>query len=98
MSRDCSIAKIYTSDRTMMTQIKHKIKEKGPSSEWRIVKEIRDGDGDIVGMQYECPVKCISFRSGTVHRDVSEEQRQAAANRLRIAREKKKQELEEIDN
>lgn len=89
MSRDCSIAKVYTSDRTIMTAIRHKMEDRGSGSEWRVVREIRDSDGDIVGMQYECPVKCISFRSGTLHREMTEEQRIKAANRLREARAKK---------
>lgn len=95
MSRDCSIAKVYTSDRTVMTAIRHKMEEKGAQSEWRVVKEIHDGDGDIVGMMYECPVKCISFRSGTTHREMSEEQKREVADRMRKIREKQKKNKEE---
>jgi hypothetical protein len=45
-------------------------------------------DGTVVGKYYKIPYSCVSIRKN-VKRNVSEEQRQAAAERLRRSREMK---------
>ena len=77
MMRDEYYATVYTSDTLMM----HKF-EKFP--QWKTYSV----DGKIVGVSYKIPKKLISFRSKLISRTMSEEQRQAAAERLRKARAK----------
>lgn len=80
MMRDEDYATVYTSDTLMM----HKF-EKFPQ---RKIDKTYSVDGKIVGVSYKIPKKLISFRSKLISRTMSEEQRQAAAERLRKARAK----------
>lgn len=84
--RNTDKATIYTSDATMLTKL-HKLMEKNPK-EWRLIGKGRI-NGDIVSETFECPKRLISFRTSTVSRVMTEEQREAAAERLKKARENK---------
>ncbi|MFN2926524.1 hypothetical protein ACKX2L_06315 [Lachnospiraceae bacterium YH-ros2228] len=78
--RNSKKATIYTSDATMLTKL-HKLMEKNPK-EWRLIGKGRL-NGDIVSETFECPKKLISFRTSTTSRVMTEEQREAAAERLK---------------
>lgn len=85
-SRDEDIAHIYTSDTTMMTKFD---KLARTSEHWNEVKTTTC-DGELVGKFYECPKKLLSYRGTTrTGREMSEEERRAAAERLKNARERK---------
>lgn len=83
--RNTDKATVYTSDQTMLTKL-HKLMEKNPK-EWRLIDKGRI-DGDVVSETFECPKRLISFRTSTASRVMTEEQREAAAERLKKAREK----------
>lgn len=85
--RDGKTASIYTSDSTVMTKLDKLVDKK--DSSYRI-SELHTLSGVVVGKTYECDSKSlISFRAGSRKTTMSDEQRKAAAERLRIAREKK---------
>lgn len=84
--RNSDKATVYTSDYTEMTKL-HKLM-KNSDSEWTLVRTDTQ-DGDVVGETYECPKKLISLRSKSTTRTMTEEQRKAASERLRKAREEK---------
>lgn len=86
ISRINGKATVYTSDTTMLTKL-HKLMKKNPE-EWRLVHQ-DTVNGEVVSETFECPKKLISFRASTSSRVMTEEQRQAAAERLRKARENK---------
>ena len=83
--RNTDKATVYTSDSTMLTKL-HKLMEKNPK-EWRLIDNGRI-NGEIVSETFECPKRLISFRTSTTSRAMTEEQREAAAERLKKAREK----------
>lgn len=85
-TRDSDKATVYTSDTTMLTKL-HKLMKKTPE-EWRLVHQ-DTVDGQVVSETFECPKKLISLRASIISRVMTEEQRQAAAERLRKARENK---------
>lgn len=58
------------------------------SEEWKCTG-VETCQGDVVEKFYECPKKFVSFRSKTVKPNLTEEQRQASAERLRKLRESK---------
>ena len=78
-SRGDARAKIYVSDITTMTKLDKLVA--ADDSEWKLDKEYREKDGRVHGKFYSCPVEFISFRSKRV--SLSEEQKQAMAQRLR---------------
>lgn len=81
--RDESFAMIYTSDSTMITKIE-KLRKTNPDT-YMLVKDLG------CGKFYKVLDKTlISLRSKKVKREMTEEQRQAASDRLRKAREKVK--------
>ena len=74
---------IYTSDSTMITKLDKLVK----SGSYKL-SDIQYLEGDVVSKMYTCPKKLISFRAKTVRREMTEEQKIAAAERLKKAREK----------
>lgn len=83
-SRTENVAHICTSDTTMKTRY-NKLCKVNPKH-WRLIS-----DSDTFSI-YECtPKSLISFRSKVTERDLSDDQRQAMANRLREARKKNSQ-------
>ena len=84
-------ASIYTSDSTMITKLDKLV---ASSEYWEMEEEIYDSNHELVGKRYACPKKLISFRSAIVTRELSDEQRIAAAERFREYH-KKRREAEE---
>ena len=79
--RDEEFATIYCSDRTWITKM-DKLVEKSPA----LFEVIAETD---YGKTYRFPKRLISIRSSIVTRELTEEQKQLAADRLRNAREQK---------
>ena len=80
--RDEDFATIYCSDRTWITKM-DKLVEKSPAL-FEIVAETD------YGKTYKFPKRLISIRSSIVTREMTDEQKQLAADRLRNAREQKR--------
>lgn len=79
--RDEEFATAYCSDRTWITKF-DKLVEKSPNL-FEIVSETD------CGKTYRFPKRLISIRSSIVTREMTEEQKQLAAERLKNAREQK---------
>lgn len=83
--RDSDWCKVYTSDTTMMTRLDKLVAEGGP---WKVISVQNDMDGKLVSKIYEAPKRLVSFRARTVTRVMTDEQREAARERLRSFQEK----------
>ena len=57
------------------------------------IEVLKDRSGQVLGKRYEMPVRLLSIR--TKIREVSEEERERASERLRLAREQKKEKGEQ---
>lgn len=79
--RDEDFATAYCSDRTWVTKF-DKLVEKSPD----LFEVIAETD---YGKTYKFPKRLISIRSSIVTREMTDEQRQLAAERLKNAREQK---------
>ena len=79
--RDEDFATAYCSDRTWITKM-DKLVEKSPN----LFEVIAETD---YGKTYKFPKRLISIRSSIVSREMTDEQKQLAADRLRNAREQK---------
>ena len=79
--RDEEFATAYCSDRTWITKF-DKLVEKSPD----LFEVIAETD---YGRTYKFPKRLISIRSSIVTRDLTEEQKHLAAERLRNAREQR---------
>ena len=79
--RDEDFATVYCSDRTWITKM-DKLVEKSPD----LFEVIAETD---YGKTYKFPKRLISIRSSIVSREMTDEQKQLAADRLRNAREQK---------
>ena len=89
--RDSEYAEIYTSDSTMMTKYDKFARKPGlPGLDMHGI--IRDREGNLVAKTYRTKKWLISARSVIVKRELTEEQRQEAAERLRAVRNKTEQE------
>lgn len=87
IQRDSDLAYIETTDPTMFTKLKKRVNEN--PEEWEIVDVTTAAGGDpniITSAVFTCPKKYVSFRSKTVSREMSEEERQRAGERLRNLR------------
>lgn len=82
---DDNNAYIFTSDNTVLTRLKKLLLSE--KSEYKIYKVFKRGE-EIHGVEVTCPKDLISFRSG--HRDMTEEQKQAAGERMKKMWEDKK--------
>lgn len=80
---------VWTSDRTMMTVFDRLARD--PDSAWTLTAEEYTADGSLVSKKYKCPKECISTRKKPMTRTLTDEQRQAAAERLSKARKKLKE-------
>lgn len=90
-SRGDEIAKVYVTDSTWITKM-----DKRVAASDGLIKEIevlKDRSGQTLGKRYEMPVRLLSIR--TKIREVSEEERERASERLRLAREQKKEKGEQ---
>lgn len=74
-------AVISTTDSVYMTKLDKLCKD----GEWKCTGT-ETSEGEIVEKHYECPKGLISFRSKKVKLNLTEEQRQAMAERLRTSR------------
>ena len=79
--RDEEFATAYCSDRTWITKF-DKLVEKSPN----LFDVLAETD---YGKTYKFPKRLISIRSSIVTREMTDEQKQLAADRLRNAREQK---------
>lgn len=79
--RDEDFATAYCSDRTWITKF-DKLVEKSPN----LFEVVSETD---CGKTYRFPKRLISIRSSIVTREMTEEQKQLAAERLKNAREQK---------
>ena len=61
---------------------------------YEVIRDIKAGNGRIIGREYLCPLKSISFRSSErkkrPQRIMPEEQKRVVADRFRNAREARK--------
>ena len=81
-------ADIYTSDNVYLTKFK-KLVEANPDA-WKIVQVVERPDGTVSGVMLQAPKKFISFRAAErVGRVMTDEEKAAAAERLRAARNNK---------
>lgn len=90
-SRGDKTAKVYVTDSTWITKM-----DKRVAASDGLIKEVeilKDKTGQFVGKKYEMPVRLLSIRSKI--REVSEEERERASERLRLAREQKKEKGEQ---
>lgn len=92
--RDSDVARVFTSDSTMMTRL-DKLVEREDCPEWKLVEEHYSQGGELVGKTYETNKRLVSFRSNIITRELSEEQRKELSERFRDAQEKKKLEQEQ---
>lgn len=79
--RDEDFATAYSSDRTWITKF-DKLVEKSPDL-FEVISE------NEYGKTYKFPKRLISIRSSIVTREMTDEQKQLATERLRVAREQK---------
>lgn len=79
--RDEEYATAYCSDRTWITKM-DKLVEKSPAL-FEVIAETE------YGKTYKFPKRLISIRSSIVTREMTEEQKQLASERLKAAREQK---------
>lgn len=81
-------ADIYTSDNVYLTKFK-KLVEANPDA-WKIAQVVERPDGTVYGVMLRVPKKCLSFRAAErVGRAMTDEEKAAAAERLRAARNNK---------
>lgn len=92
-SRDSNEATIYTSDTTVMTKLDNLCDS---SDEWELTGTDRAKlTGDVLAKNYRVKNKSlVSFRTRKTKREMTDEQREAAAERLRKARGKKNEEVQ----
>lgn len=84
-NRDNKACTIWTSDSTMITKL-DKLCKSSPNY-YKEVKRTKTQDGEGAGKFYELTdKKMLSFRSSKVKRVLTEEQKAAAAERLRKVR------------
>lgn len=87
-SRDGKEADVWTSDVTIMTKLDKRCKES--PNEYKCVEVGKSLDGLLTNKRYTIKnKKLVSFRSDTVKREMTDEQRAKAAERLRQARQSK---------
>ena len=77
-------AEVYTSDNTVLTKIKNIFSS--DDCEWKLKNVVKDKKGNVVSVFFSVPKKLISLRAKTVKSSLTDEQRKAAAERLKNAR------------
>lgn len=88
--RDSEKASIYTSDSTMMTKL-DKLAADENVPHWKLAKVHKDSNGEIVGKTYKTHKRLISFRADIVTREMTPEQKEAAAARMREWQKRKQE-------
>lgn len=96
--RDSDICEIYTSDSTIITKLdKLADPENDKAPLWKVKEEHRtQSTHELVGKTYITNKRLISYRAGIIEREMTDEQRREAAERLRKSREKN-QNIKKID-
>lgn len=89
--RDSDICTVYTSDSTVMTRL-DKLADSDKAPHWKLKEEHRLQGGELVGKTYETHKRLISFRADIATREMTEEQKEAAAERMKEWQEKKRKE------
>ena len=87
--RDSDTIRIYTSDTTMMTKL-DKLAKREDCADWRLVHEHYNREKELVGKTYETRKSLISFRSNTMTRKITEEQRVRLSKNLSDYHNRKK--------
>ena len=77
-------AEVYTSDNTVLTKIKNMFNS--DDCEWKLKDVVKDQEGNVVGVFFIVSKKLISLRAKTVKSSLTDEQKRAAAERLKKAR------------
>lgn len=77
MSRTEDMARIWTSDNTVVTKIK-RLMERAPD-QWKLVKISTNAVGEPAGYFFECPKKWVGLRVGRVYSDEQMEQMRETA-------------------
>lgn len=83
LMRNENAAEIYTSDNTMLTKFK-KLVASNPK-DWQVIRVVKDSEGNYTGVFLKAPKNFVSFK--TKNKELSEEQRIEAAERMKKARE-----------
>lgn len=94
--RDSDICMIYTSDTTVMTKL-DKLAESEKAPHWKEKEEHRLQNGELIGKTYETHKRLISFRADITTREMTDEQREAAAERMKGWQDRKRKEKLEAD-
>lgn len=76
-------AQIYTTDRTVMTKLHH-LNDRHPEN-WKL-KKTDTVNGEPVAETWAVPKRLISFRAAKTSRVITDDQKKAAAERLRNMR------------
>ena len=93
IGRTEDFAEISTTDSRYITKLDKLVNNN--SDEWECTDEVKI-NGNVVEKFYRCPVNLVSFRAKTTTRVMTDEQREAAAERMRKYQENKK--LNSVDN
>lgn len=80
VSRNLDQMDIYTSDNIYLTKLK-KLITSNPD-EWKLV-DVYEGKDGITGVRVRAPKNLLSLREKTVKRELTDEQREAASNRMK---------------
>ena len=90
--RNSDIAVIETTDPTIFTKLRKK--SLSNPEEWKL-DDVTTAPGshpnDITSATFVCPKKYVSFRTKSVEREISDEDRAIMADRLRVLRTKKEE-------
>lgn len=81
-------------DSTVMTKL-DKLTESEKAPHWKLKEEHRLHGGELVGKTYETHKRLISFRADIAIKEMTDEQKEAAAERMKEWQEKKKQEKDD---
>lgn len=92
-SRDSDVCTVYTSDSTVMTRL-DKLAESDNAPHWKLKEEHKVRGGELIGKTYETHKRLISFRVDITTREMTDEQREAVADRMREYHRKRNSEGE----
>ena len=104
-SRNSDVAFVTTTDPTVLTKIKRKIRNplnEDFYSDWTLYdvsfRSDRGRPFDVTSLTFACPKKlAISFRNKIEHAEMSEERREAARERFRQFQASRRQQAAETD-
>ena len=90
--RDGDECEVYTSDSTVMTRLDKLASEANEKAPLWTLKEVHYSQShELVAKTYVTNKRLISFRSGILTREMTEEQKAAAAERMRSWRDRKRE-------